>query len=60
MMHKDITLGLQLGEKYNVHTPTTQYVANKYEEAMDMYGEDSGSSIPCRIVEDKSGVGCAT
>ena len=56
MMHKDISLGLQLGEKYNVHTPTTQYVAKKYEEAMDIYGEDSGSSIPCRIVEDKSGV----
>jgi 3-hydroxyisobutyrate dehydrogenase len=46
MMHKDISLGLDLGKKFDVHTPTTQYVAQKYEEAMKIYGEESGSSIP--------------
>ena len=56
MMHKDITLGLVLGKKFDVHTPTTEYVARKYEEAMEIYGENSGSSIPCRIVEDKSNI----
>ena len=56
MMHKDITLGLDLGKKFDVHTPTTEYVARKYEEAMEIYGENSGSSIPCRIVEDKSNI----
>ena len=46
MMHKDISLGLDLGKKFDVYTPTTQYVAQKYEEAMKVYGEESGSSIP--------------
>ena len=52
MMHKDISLGIALGEKFDVPLPTTEYVAGKYEEAMAKYGADSGSSIPCRMVED--------
>jgi len=56
MMHKDISLGLDLGAKYGVPMPTNTYVARKYEEAMEKYGPDSGSSIPCRMVEDAAGV----
>ena len=32
----------------------TSFVAEKYEAAMAKYGETSGSSIPCRMVEDAS------
>ena len=52
MMHKDISLGLALGKKYGVPQPTNEYVAKRYEEAMEKYGRDSGSSITCRLVED--------
>lgn len=55
MMHKDISLGLALGKKYGVPQPTNEFVARKYEEAMAVYGADSGSSIPCRMIEDASG-----
>jgi hypothetical protein len=54
MMHKDISLGLDLGKKYGVPMPVYDFVASKYEEAMDKYGRDSGSSIPCRLTEDAS------
>ena len=54
-MHKDISLGLDLGEKYGVDMPMNKFIASKYEEAMAKYGNDSGSSIPCRLVEDASG-----
>ena len=56
MMHKDISLGLDLGEKYGVPSPMNEFIASKYEEAMEVYGEESGSSIPCRMVEDAAGV----
>ena len=55
MMLKDISLGLDLGAKYGVPMPTNSFVAAKYEEAMEKYGKDSGSTIPCRLVEDASG-----
>ncbi len=55
MMHKDITLGLALGERYGVPMPMNSLIALKYEEAMEKYGRDSGSSIPCRLVEESSG-----
>ena len=55
MMHKDISLGLDLGKKYDVDMPMNKFIASKYEEAMAKYGNDSGSSIPCRLVEDASG-----
>lgn len=55
MMHKDISLGLGLGEKYGVPSPATEFVAKRFEEAITTYGPDSGSSIPCRLVEDASG-----
>jgi 3-hydroxyisobutyrate dehydrogenase len=55
MMHKDIALGLDLGEKYGVPQAMTSFVAEAYEAAMAKYGEESGSSIPCRMVEDASG-----
>merc|ERR1719460_484008 len=32
-----------------------EFTAKKYEEAMDKYGVDSGSSIPCRLVEEAAG-----
>lgn len=56
MMHKDISLGLELAKRYNVPSPSLEFTKEKYEEAMEMYGEDSGSSIPCRVVEEKAGV----
>jgi 3-hydroxyisobutyrate dehydrogenase len=55
MMHKDISLGLELGKRYGVPMHMNQFIADKYEEAMDKFGRDSGSSIPCRLVEDLSG-----
>ena len=55
MMHKDISLGLDLGEKFGVPMPMNQFIADKYEEAMAAYGKGSGSSIPCKLVEDASG-----
>lgn len=54
MMHKDISLGLDLGEKYGVPMHMNQFIADKYVEAMDKYGTQSGSSIPCRLVEELS------
>ena len=56
MMHKDISLGLDLGKRFGVPMPMNQFIADKYEEAMTAYGRDSGSSIPCKLVEDASGV----
>ena len=35
--------------------PTYEFVAQKYEEAMSVYGKNSGSAIPCRLVEDAAG-----
>merc|ERR1711957_137103 len=55
MMHKDITLGLELGQRYGVPQPTYEFIGRKYEEAMEVYGRDSGSAIPCRAIEDASG-----
>ena len=37
MMHKDITLGLDLGKKYGVTQHMNEFIAGKYEEAMDKY-----------------------
>ena len=56
MMHKDISLGLDLGKKFGVPSPMTEFIGEKYEDAMAVYGEDSGSSIPCKMVEDASGI----
>lgn len=55
MMLKDVQLGLDLGKRYGVPQPTYEFVAQKYEEAMDKYGRDSGSGIPCRAIEDAAG-----
>jgi len=59
MMHKDISLGLQLGEKYGVPQRLNQHLANVYEECMEKYDtaeNKCGSAIPCKLVEDQSGV----
>jgi len=55
MMHKDISLGLDLGKRYGVPQPINEFTARKYEEAMEKYGSSSGSSIPCRLIEEASG-----
>ena len=55
MMHKDVSLGLDLGEKYGVPMPASEFVAARYEEAMARWGRDSGSAVPCRLVEEASG-----
>jgi len=55
MMHKDITLGLELGKRYGVPQPMYEFTAMKYEEAMAKYGRDSGSAIPVRAIEDAAG-----
>jgi hypothetical protein len=55
MMLKDIELGIALGERYGVPQHANEFIAAKYQEAMAAYGDDSGSSIPCRLVEDASG-----
>merc|ERR1712137_877164 len=55
MMHKDISLGLDLGKRYGVPQPTYEFIAKKYEEAMAVYGRESGSAIPCRAIEDAAG-----
>lgn len=55
MMLKDVQLGLDLGERYGVPMDTYKFVAQKYEDAMAVYGRDSGSAIPCRAIEDASG-----
>jgi len=56
MMHKDIALGDELGRKYGVPLPMNEFIRKAYEAGMEKYGKDSGSSIPCRMVED--GAGC--
>ena len=56
MMHKDISLGLALGEKYGVPQWLNEFTAKQYEKAMEKYGGDSGSSIPCRLVEEAAGI----
>lgn len=56
MMHKDISLGSDLGRKYGVPLPMNAFIEKAYENAMDKYGRDSGSSIPCRMVEDAAGI----
>ena len=35
--------------------PATKFVAARYEEAMAQFGSDSGSAVPCRLVEEASG-----
>merc|ERR1711920_597038 len=55
MMLKDISLGLDLGQRYGVPQPTYEFIAQKYEEAMAVYGRESGSAIPCRAIEDAAG-----
>ena len=52
MMHKDISLGEELGKKYAVPLPMNDFIKRSYEGAMEKYGNDSGSSIPCRVIED--------
>lgn len=56
MMLKDVSLGLDLGKRYGVPQPTYEFVARRYEEAMAAYGRNSGSSIPCRLIEDAAGI----
>lgn len=56
MMAKDISLGLELAEKYKVPQPIIQHTMDIYKECMEKYGEDSGSTIPVKLIEDKSGV----
>jgi 3-hydroxyisobutyrate dehydrogenase len=55
MMRKDISLGLDLGVKFGVPMPMNQFICDKYDEAIGKFGPDSGSSIPCKLVEDASG-----
>ncbi len=55
MMRKDIALGLDLGRKFGVPMPMNEFICRKYDEAIAAYGADSGSSIPCKLVEDASG-----
>ena len=55
MMHKDISLGDELGKKYGVPLPMNDFIRRAYEDAMAKYGKDSGSGIPCRMVEDSAG-----
>ena len=56
MMLKDISLGLDLAKKYDVPQPFTEKVAARYQEAIDKYGPDEGSTIPVRLNEDEAGV----
>ena len=56
MMHKDIQLGLALGDQFHVPMPMNSFIAERYEQAMEKYGKGSGSGIPCRLVEHESGV----
>ena len=56
MMHKDISLGLALGQKHKVPQWIGAFTASQYEQAMRVYGKHSGSSIPCRLVEEAAGI----
>ena len=56
MMAKDISLGLDLAKEYGVPSPVFEHVARIYDEAMEKYGTQAGSTIPVRLNEDASGV----
>lgn len=56
MMRKDISLGLDLGRKYDVPQRINQLVADVYDESIERYGPNSGSTIPVRLCEDNSNV----
>lgn len=36
--------------------PSYEFIQQKYKEAMAVYGNDSGSAIPCRAIEDAAGI----
>ena len=55
-MRKDIGLGLDLAEKYAVPQRIHRLVADVYDESIQRYGADSGSTIPVRLCEDDSNV----
>ena len=56
MMAKDISLGIDLGKKYDVPQPMVEKVLERYEEAMGKYGRQEGSTIPVKLCEDEAGV----
>lgn len=56
MMAKDISLGLDLGKKYNVPLPINEHVHETYKECIKRYGPGQGSSIPVKLCEEESGV----
>jgi len=54
MMRKDLDLGQNLSRRFDVPTPVHDMVSDIYDECIVKYGEDSGSTIPVRLAEDKS------
>ena len=56
MMAKDISLGLDLAERHNVPQPFMEKVLERYQEAMEKYGSEEGSTIPVKLNEDEAGV----
>ena len=55
MMHKDISLGLELARRHGVPQPMNELVLARYERAIEAYGEHQGSTIPVKLIEDASG-----
>lgn len=54
MMLKDIDLTLDLTERHGVATPLTNLIKQRYIDAIEKFGEDSGSSIPAKLAEGES------
>ena len=56
MMAKDLSLGLDLAKRHNVPQPFMEKTLERYQEAMDKYGPEAGSTIPVKLNEDEAGV----
>ena len=57
MMRKDISLGLDLGKKFGVPMPMNKFIRRSMMRRSIKFGPDSGSSIPCKLVEEDAS-GC--
>jgi len=55
-MAKDIGLGLELAAKHGVPQPITQHTMDIYQEAIAKYGDECGSTIPVKLLEDAANI----
>lgn len=54
MMRKDLDLGQDLSKRFEVSTPVHDMVGDIYDECIVRYGEETGSTAPIKLAEEKS------